>query len=188
MIIDIENERLFFTSRGKVVKPRKQKLVEVVPEIEAPKKKRKTKRGNAYQNTRTGLRQDLNGIVARSAWEANCMRALGLYKIDFQFEPKQFEFPPTANGRRHIYIPDIYLPKTDEYIEVKGYLDSRGRNKLRKFKKHYPDDFKKLIVVISKSNKANKIFFTKLGVANILYYENIKELTADKIALWEGKK
>jgi DNA polymerase/3'-5' exonuclease PolX len=66
-------------------------------------------------------------------------------------------------------------------------LDARGRNKLRKFKKHYPAEFKKLSVIISKSNKTNKFFFKKLGVQNILFYEHLLKLYAGKLPNWEGK-
>ncbi len=188
--IDLE----FFRSRGKVKNPRPQKrspkpptdnpeLPDIVKNV-----KPKSRWGNAYQHTKTGAREDLGGIVARSGWESNVMRILLLYKIPFQFEPTVFPFPPDARGRLQAYLPDIYLPETDEYIEVKGMLDGRGRNKLRKFKKHYPDEFSRLTVVISKSNKPNKFFFTKLGVKNIIYMEHLIKLYADKIVAWEGKK
>lgn len=184
----------FFADRGKVKNPRKQSASKKIPvdelfvnalPIKSPKKGR---RGNAYRHTQSGARADLPDVLPRSAWESNCIRALNLYKIKWQFEPREFEFPPTQSGRRHIYIPDIFLPSTNEYIEVKGYLDSRGRNKLRKFKKHYPDEFKELIVVISKTNKANRVFFNKLGVKDIIFYEDIIDLCAHKIVNWEGKK
>lgn len=180
----------FFKSRSRIKNPRKKKVEPLT--IDAVDltigKKKKFAKGNAYQHTKSGHRSDLNGIVARSSWEANFMRVLQLYKILFEFEPRQFDFPIDARGRKHSYLPDIYLNKTDEFVEIKGYLDSRGRNKLRKFKKYYPEEFNKLTVVISKSNKANKLFFKKMGVKNILYYEHLTRLFQSKIENWEGKK
>jgi hypothetical protein len=186
----IENE--FFSSRSRLKNVKPQKRPPPVPVIEPTDLvqigKKRMRRGNAYQHTKTGARDDLGGIVARSSWEADCMRILQLWKIDFLFEPKTFPFPPDARGKMSAYLPDIYLTKTDEFIEIKGMLDGRGRNKLRKFKKHYPVEFAKLIIIISKSNKANKFFFNKLGVTTILYYEHLCKLYGNKIINWEGKK
>lgn len=191
---DLGYDLAYFRSRSRLNNPRRQKAPPAVtpaaPSAVAglpPQKKRRSGRGNAYQHTRTGARADLGGIVCRSSWESDVLRVLQLWKIDFLFEPTVFEFPENAQGRKSAYLPDIYLTKTDEYIEVKGMLDGRGRQKLRKFKKHYPVEFSKLTVIISKNNKANKYFFTKLGVNTILYYENLVKLFADKIVLWEGK-
>jgi hypothetical protein len=49
-------------------------------------------KGNSYQHTNTGYRNDL-GINLRSNWEANFARILNKYKIEFQFEPIVFTFP-----------------------------------------------------------------------------------------------
>jgi len=189
---DLGVEFDFFCSRSrkKDVKPQKTVPVEAIrkpADLIIPKKKRGRGIGNAYQHTKTGARQDLGGVVARSTWEADTMRILQLWGISWEFEPQEFAFPLDAKGRSSMYIPDIYLPKTNEFIEVKGMLDARGRSKLRKFKKFYPDEFSRLTVVISKSNKTNKFFFNKLGVKNILYYENLSKLFSKKIIMWEGK-
>jgi len=188
---DLEVESDFFKSRSRIKNPKPQKKIfkeveEKTATLVGDKKKRL--RGNAYQHTKTGARPDLNGIVCRSSWESDVLRILQLFKIDFQFEPTTFYFPPDARGKIQAYLPDILLVKTEEYIEVKGMLDARGRNKLRKFKKHYPEEFKKFTVIISKTNKTNKFFFKKLGVNNILFYEHLKTLYANKISHWEGRK
>lgn len=188
---DLSVEKKFFASLGQVKNPRAQRRkpnLTVDLEREPKKPTRKNRKGNAYQHTKTGARSDLEGIVARSSWEADVMRVLKAHRIDFEFETKMFTFPADVRGRVSAYLPDIYIPQYDIYIEVKGYLDSRGRNKLRKFKKHYPEEFKKLYVVISKSNKDNKFFFKKLGVAGIFYYEHLCQLYKHKIVNWEGGK
>ncbi len=183
---DTSKEKAYFVGRSTVKRTRAVKK-EVVTTTLIEKPKRKGSRGNAFQHTRTGARSDLNGLVVRSNWEANFVRVLNLHKIPFQFEPLSFRFPPNPKtGIAPSYIPDFYLPEQDEFVEVKGYLDGRGRNKLRKFRKHFPEQFAKLTVVISRSNKANLLFFTKLGVKNILFYENIGSLYSAKVN-WEGK-
>lgn len=187
--VDTTNESEFFTSRSLLKRPRAAKKEEVITTalLETGKKKRRTK-GNAYQHTKTGARSDLGGLVVRSNWEANFIRVLNMYRIAYEFEPTKFIFPPSQRtGISPSYIPDFYLPDTDEYVEIKGYLDARGRNKLRKFRKHYPEEFSKLAVVISRTNKANLLFFNKLGVEKILFYENISQLYAAKTN-WEGKQ
>lgn len=50
------------------------------------------KRGNAYQHTKTGFREDL-GLTLRSNWEANFARILRVYEIKFDFEPTVFAYP-----------------------------------------------------------------------------------------------
>lgn len=59
----------------------------------------KIKRGNAYQHTRTGFREDL-GLTLRSNWEANFARILTAYKIKFDFEPTVFAFPIKRRNKR----------------------------------------------------------------------------------------
>jgi hypothetical protein len=193
---DLNTELEFFRSRSRIKNPRPQKkppFAGAIPHgdedadlVKDPKKRRRTI-GNAYQHTRTGARPDLGGIICRSGWESDVLRVLQLFKIQFEFEPRIFSFPVDKYGKSSAYLPDVWLPKTDEYIEVKGLLDARGRQKLRKFKKYYPDEFSRLTVIISRSNRTNKEFFAKLGVRNVLYYEHISKLFADKIIMWEGK-
>lgn len=183
-----KTEQEFFSSRGKVKNPRRQYATRNRQRVEEELSSGRTKKGNAYQHTKTGARSDIPDVIPRSGWEANTLRVLNLHQIKYQFEPKEFEFPVTVDGRKHLYIPDIYLPNTNEYIEVKGYLDGRGRNKLRKFKKHYREEFDTLTVIISRSNKSNKMFFDKLGVIRVLYYENIADLYSGKLLNWEGKR
>lgn len=186
---DLDVEINFFKQRGKVKNIRKQKVISTINDGTdlVCKSKKRGRKGNIYQHTKTGARADLGGIIARSSWEADVMRILNAHKIEFLFEPVEFRFPADTRGRMHAYLPDIYLIKEDEYIEVKGYLDARGRSKLRKFKKYYPEHCNKLTVIISKSSKDNKAFFKKLGVKNILYYEHLSQLYKTKITTWEGK-
>jgi hypothetical protein len=57
------------------------------------------KRGNAYQHTKTGFREDL-GLTLRSNWEANFARILTAYKVKFDFEPTVFAFPIKRRNKR----------------------------------------------------------------------------------------
>ena len=52
--------------------------------------------------------------------------------IKYRYEPKAFNLDNTT------YRPDFYLPKTNEYIEIKGYWRNDAKTKFKLFKKLYP--------------------------------------------------
>lgn len=142
-------------------------------------------RGNVYQHTNTGYRSDL-GIVFRSGWEANVARVLKIHGIPFEFEPHPFSFPVKRGTKT--YIPDFYLPKTKEYIEVKGFFDEKSRIKLKRFKKYYPDRFAKLTLVISRGSSLSQKTAAQLDVPIVLYYEDFRDTYKKLIPnQWEGR-
>lgn len=120
----------------------------------------------------------------RSTWEANFARIINAYDIEFEFEPKVFTFPVKRGTKG--YTPDFYLNKTDEWVEIKGYLDDKSKIKLKRFKRYYPDEFTKMTLIISKYSSAAKNFASLLGFTNVLFYEDIKNFYIDKIPNWEG--
>lgn len=92
----------FFLSRSKLRKSpdlkdlSKKKIdIEIIEQDEKPV----AKKGNAYKNTKSGYRKDIN-INVRSSWEANFVRVLNLYKIVFEFEPTVFSFPIKRRNKR----------------------------------------------------------------------------------------
>lgn len=172
----------FFLSRAKRTAPKR--LRKKKGSIDSSKLGSYKGRGNAYAHTKSGYRADL-GLNVRSGWEANTLRILKSYDIPFEFEPKVFYFPVKRGNKA--YTPDIYLPKTDEWIEVKGYLDKNSEIKLKRFKKHYPDEFAQLTMVIGRSSKKNREFCEELGVPRVLFYENLSKLFKDRIPTWEGR-
>jgi len=93
-----------------------------------------------------GKRSDLGDIHFRSGWEANFARYLNflikqkiIYK--WEFEPDVFWFNAIKRGVRS-YLPDFKIwDKQDSeprYIEVKGFMDSKSRTKIRRMAKYYP--------------------------------------------------
>jgi len=143
------------------------------------------KKGNAYQYTKTGYRKDIDMNV-RSSWEANFVRVLKIYKINFQFEPTVFSFPIKRGTRG--YTPDFLLSRNNDWIEIKGYLDDKSKIKLKRFKRYYPDEFKSLICVISKYSNDAKSTMEQLEVPNIIFYEDFRDYYSEYIVHWEGKK
>lgn len=172
----------FFLARAKRTQPKR--LRKKKGSIESHKLGTYKGRGNAYSHTRSGYRVDL-GMNVRSGWEANTLRVLKSYDIPFEFEPKVFYYPIKRGNKA--YTPDIYLKRTDEWIEVKGYLDKNSEIKLKRFKKYYPDEFAQLTMVIGRSSKKNREFCEELGVPQILFYENMSELFKSRIPTWEGR-
>lgn len=153
-----------------------------IMEQESPKKI--PTKGNAYKNTKSGYREDL-GLNLRSNWEANFARILTIYKIDFDFEPVVFPFPIKRGTKG--YTPDFFLGKTQEWIELKGYLDDKSKIKLKRFKRYYEKEFQKLTFIISKYSTDAKKFAAEIEIPRVIYYEDIRIFYADKIPNWEGK-
>jgi hypothetical protein len=79
------------------------------------------------------------------------------------------------------------LPDGLEYgwIEVKGYMDARSRNKLRRYKKCWPEDAAKTTVIIyTKYKKKDIEFCEKLGY-KYLFYDELTKKYSDLIPEWE---
>ena len=101
---------------------------------------------NCYSRARGGKRKDLNNQYFRSAWEANIARYYNFIGVKWEYEPKTFVFENIKRGSVS-YTPDFYLPDEDKWIEVKGWMDQKSKTKLNRFKKYYPDEYKKLVIV-----------------------------------------
>jgi len=91
---------------------------------------------------------NINGkeMFFRSKWEANYALYLDfLIKrkqiLRWEYEKDVFIFEKIKFGTRS-YRPDfkVYnLDKTIEYHEVKGYMDSKSKTKIKRMAKYYPD-------------------------------------------------
>jgi len=108
--------------------------------------------GNPYSSARRGKRADLGDIFFRSRWEANYARYLNFLKAqnqikDWQFEPQTFIFHGVIRGA-NTYLPDFKVIENDGshvWHEVKGWMKSTDRTKLKRMAKYYPDE--KVIVI-----------------------------------------
>jgi len=101
---------------------------------------------NPYSRARGGKRRDLNDTYFRSAWEANMARYYNFMNIKWEYEPKTFIFETIKRGSVS-YTPDFYLPEEDRWVEVKGWMDAKSKTKLKRFKKYYPEEYKKLEII-----------------------------------------
>lgn len=91
-------------------------------------------------------------IYFRSLWEANFAFYLewkkkqGFLK-EWAHEPQTFWFDKIRRGCVS-YLPDFridYFDGTHSWVEVKGFMDSRSRTKLKRFKKYYPQEEMKVV-------------------------------------------
>ena len=94
---------------------------------------------NFKGNCNSGFREDL-GIYLRSNWEANVCRILNFLKEPYEYEKYIFKLDDITR-----YKPDLYLPKQNIFLEIKGYLSEEANEKIQKFRKKYPN--KKLIII-----------------------------------------
>lgn len=95
----------------------------------------------------------------RSRWEANYARYLQ-WLLDhgeiksWEHEPRVFWFLEIKRGTRS-YLPDFRVTENSgsvDYHEVKGWMDSASRTKIKRMAKYYPEI--KLLVIDSRKYKA----------------------------------
>ncbi len=165
---------------SKSVNAIKTKIKEIKTGI-VPTKKRSSK------GTKIGKRPDL-GLFTRSGWEANVLRLLKHQNKIYEYEPDTYLY--TEFGIKHgnvSYTPDIKVYENGSwyYIEIKGYLDAGDKAKLNRFKKFYPEEFKRLKVIVGSSTNKTAQFFTKIGVPIMYEYNKINKEYKDIIPNWE---
>lgn len=132
------------------------------------------------KRTKIGKRADL-GKFFRSGWEANLARYFKSMKLGYEYEPKVFTYP-YKHGTVS-YCPDF---KTEQFwVEVKGFMDGRSKVQIRRFKKHYPEEFKKLRAVVGSPNTAAAKFFAAEGVPILAYYNTLNKDCKHTIPNWE---
>jgi hypothetical protein len=140
--------------------------------------------GKKNKKSIIGKRKDLDGQFCRSSWESNFCRYLKEKGIFYHYEPNTFVFTGIKRGTLS-YLPDLYIPSTDEYIEIKGQLTPQGKTAIRRFKKFYPDEFKKLRAVVERKGTAADKFFKSLGVPIIHFYSELDKKYRNVIPHWE---
>ena len=131
-----------------------------------------------YNNFIAGYRPDID-LFVHSTWEANLCRI-------FQYEKKNYIYETTHNtfqltfpdGTIHNYIIDFCdvdglftIPGT--FIELKGHMDDKSKQKIESFKEQYPQH--KLITIGTNIKEYNY---------DILY-SLIQQKYQAKIPLWE---
>lgn len=93
-----------------------------------------------------GIRGYYKGYYCQSSWEL----AYVIYNIDhgINFIRNKEGFKYILNNIERTYFPDFYLLDTKEYVEIKGYYDSKTKEKEKQFPKN-----KKLKILCLKEMK-----------------------------------
>ena len=89
---------------------------------------------------------DKQPIYFRSSWEFYYSLFLEKLRqenkiLDWKHEPKCFWFEGIKRGVRS-YLPDFcitHIDGSEEWSEVKGFLDSKSQTKMKRMAKYYPD-------------------------------------------------
>ena len=130
-----------------------------------------------------GRREDLNQFF-RSNWEANCARWFNHKNKKWEYEPTVFSFFEHGIKRGTVsYSPDFKVGTL--WVEVKGLLTSRGRTAIRRFKKFYPKEFKKLRAIPGRPGTKADLFFKEIGVPIMAYYNELDKKHKKIIDNWE---
>jgi len=107
---------------------------------------------NYTRGRRTWVNVGGKRFCARSAWEANYSLFLQFQKEhgmikDWDYEPDTFWFEGIRRGCTS-YLPDFRIINVDdskEYHELKGWMDSKSKTKIKRMAKYHPEI--KLVVV-----------------------------------------
>ena len=78
-----------------------------------------------------GLRGYYKGYYCQSSWELAYVVYSLEHNVKFVRNKKGFTYK--LDGLQRTYFPDFYIPSTDTYIEIKGYYDSKTKEKEKQF-------------------------------------------------------
>ena len=163
-----------------------------IQEINTDKPTTVKKKKAQFKTTKIGKRPDCNNLFFRSGWEANIFRLLKLDKniTHIEYEPMDFTFWQFGVKKGTIsYTPDfrIYFQDgTYQWIEVKGgWLKQTDKTKIRRFKKYYPEEFDKLVVVTAGPTSKTALFFKELNIPVKWHYPDVNKAYKNVVPNWE---
>lgn len=126
-------------------------------------------------------------FFARSSWETGYATFLELQKRggairDWGYEPKTFWFEKIRRGVRS-YTPDfkVTLPDgSEEFHEVKGYMDQRSKTKLKRMRIYYPS-----VRMVLVDGNTYKSLSKKIGNARF-FVGSLPKLKPSEVAVAPG--
>lgn len=79
------------------------------------------------------------GVTYQGSWELRVGWWLIKDNIRFFCHTGVKQFSYIMDGQQYTYCPDFYIPKWDQYIEVKGYFSDYEKRKMDIIKETYPE-------------------------------------------------
>jgi len=166
--------------------------VECIACHKGTKTKKRTRQTAAasYAKMKKGVRPDIHPTYSfRSATEANFARIMNKLGVSWKYEERAFSFSGYKT-KPHVYIMDFEITEGCEklpagYYEIKGYMTPQSRQKLRRLKKCYPEEFSRTIVVLYNKYKKKDIEFCKKLGYKIMLYDQLTEEFSKEIPTWE---
>jgi predicted nuclease of restriction endonuclease-like RecB superfamily len=73
------------------------------------------------------------GYQMRSSYEVLFAKRLDRLGVEWEYEPRCFDLGTCT------YTPDFYLPETEVFWEVKGWLGPDSQRKTRLFRETFPE-------------------------------------------------
>jgi hypothetical protein len=142
-----------------------------------------------FSRTKKGKREDLGDNVFRSAMEANFARILNHLGIKYKFEERTFFFH-NYKSRPYQYTPDFDISGSIDgfesgWYETKGWLDSQSRQKMRRFKKNYPEEAAKTVMVLYRKGDKKAIEFCQKTGYRYIFFDQLANKYAPYIPTWE---
>lgn len=93
----------------------------------------KSKKGEWHTSLAKGHHYNYKGNDLHCKWELLYAQWLDSQKINWIRPKDRFEY--IYQNKKRYYTPDFYLPKTEEYVEVKGYATGKDYAKWKQFPK-----------------------------------------------------
>lgn len=143
------------------------------------------------QTSKKGRRKDCDNLFLRSTWEASCFRWIRYTHPDWliEYEPHTFSFAPFGILKGTVsYMPDFKITPPNGnyfYIEVKGgFLKAQDCTKIKRFRKYYPEEFKRLQALVPGPTSKTSLFFKSMGVPIIAHYPDLNKQYRKVIPGW----
>lgn len=151
-----------------------------------------------FARAKKGVRKDVHPTYSfRSATEANFARILNYHNIEWKYEERAFTFDGYKT-KPHVYVMDFEILTAAKkhkqeapedlvigFYEIKGYMTPNSRNKLRRLKKQYPEEFKNTCVVLYHSSKKKDIEFCEKNEYKYMFYNELEKKYKSLIPEWE---
>jgi hypothetical protein len=76
-------------------------------------------------------------VVFKSSYELAYANYLDRLHVKWVYEPRTFYF--SKRSKFTSYTPDFYLPKLKKFVEIKGWIRAKWKDKIRAFKRQFPE-------------------------------------------------